>query len=430
MNTSDVKCSLVGVKIASRCNINCTYCYMYNKGDETYIAKPKVMSEEIMDALFKKIRAHCIRHDIELFKFGLHGGEPMLAGKAFIRRFVQKARAVLSPEIRASFSIQTNGMLLTEEWCNLFAELNIGIGISLDGSQAANDKFRIDHKGRGTYHRVVKGLRVAQNSDALKQKRNSPTLLSVVNLSVDPLAEFEHFKNLGVKAVDFGLPDFTYDDPPPSIDPAIDPLKRRETPYGDWLIRLFDQWFDEGSQVNIRLFRGIINLILGKKVSYDQIGTEKLEVLVIETDGSIETLDVLRICGNGFTREGINVLTHNLDDALQSRLSSIYHFSKQKLCKQCNVCPVKEICGGGYIPHRYSRKNGFNNPSIYCADLLRLITHIQNRVLAEFPESVVAESGVEVLSFEKARGIIDERVRFADEPDYVSELEEFKVSMG
>ena len=421
------KCTLVGVKIASRCNINCTYCYMYNKGDLSFKSRPKVMSDETVDALMEKSRKHCLRHGVKRFTFVLHGGEPMLAGKEFFRKFVQKAKDVMLPEIEPVFSTQTNAILIDDDWCDLFAELGIEIGISIDGTKEANDQYRIDHKGNGTYDRVIAGLRKTQESQSLKDANIESGMLSVMNIETYPMEVYEHFKSLKVSSVDFGLPDNTYDDLPPG-KVKKDKMHDQATPYADWLITIFDKWFhEEKHELRIRFFEDIISLILGKKISYDQVGTGKLEVLVVETDGGIEALDVLRICGDGFTKAGLNVKNNDLDEALESSLASLYHNSKQKLCKQCTICPVREICGGGYIPHRYSLENGFNNPSLYCSDLLKMIIHIQNSVLSEIPKEVLEKHDISFLSFDLAKNLIDQNMETASEPAYLEELEEFKV---
>ena len=67
------------VKIASRCNLNCKYCYVYNMGDRTWVSRPAVMEPETIAAMLDKVSAHCIDHEVPHFEFILHGGEPLLA---------------------------------------------------------------------------------------------------------------------------------------------------------------------------------------------------------------------------------------------------------------------------------------------------------------------------------------------------------------
>ncbi len=395
MKKNSLKCSALVVKIASRCNLNCTYCYMYNMGDQSYLGQPKLMSEETVTNLLHRIKNHCDLHNIEKFWVIFHGGEPLLAGPDFIRNFVESANMVLA-DVEMRFAVQTNGILLTKEFCELFHELNITIGISLDGTPERNDKYRINHAGKGSYDEIVKGVEIAKNSP-LKDRLGT---LCVVDASSDPLATYNHFRELDIYNIDFLLPDSNYETPPP-LKPqnSID-----NTPYADWLITIFDQWYEDGrNRINVRIFDDIINLILGKDITSEVLGSSKNEVLVIETDSSIESVDVLKICGNGFTKDKANVLHDELDEALKTDLATKYNLSHKQLAPKCENCLVKDICGGGYLPHRYKQENQFDNPSIYCSDLMKLITHIQNKVLAQLPKELLEEAGVEMLTYEDAQ---------------------------
>jgi uncharacterized protein len=415
---NNLKCSSLVVKVASRCNLNCTYCYMYNMGDSTYKNQPKVMPDAVVDAMLEKTLLHCIRHGIREFAFVFHGGEPLLAGFEFYEKFVSKALDQLLPDVKPIFVIQTNATLLTEEWCKLLGRLQIQVGISLDGTPEDNDMFRIDHAGKGSYEKIIRGLKIAQQSPFLI---NEPGILSVLNVNADPIKTYEHLKGLRVKRVNFLFPDSTYDQPPPQS------FTKNETAYADWLIQLFDRWLDEpnGERINISLFEGIIMAILGIEASDEFMGSANNELLVIETNGGIEAVDVLRICGDGFTKRNANVLTHEFDDAMENDLAKLYNLSHKKLCKQCMACPVKDICGGGYLPHRYSHKSGFNNPSVYCHDLLKLITHIQNKVLEQMPDELLNTCDVDFLSFENAKEMMQESAHEYDEQDCADELLNF-----
>ncbi len=418
----NLKCVSAVVKIASRCNLNCTYCYMYNLGDETYKQQPKFMDRGVQQALFQKVKNHCLRHDIEQFQFILHGGEPMLAGKEFFRNFFDDAKAILEPDIKIVFSMQTNALLLSTEWCNLLSEYNVSIGISLDGTREANDRYRIDHAGRGSYDRIIKGLKITQEHEFYAGKRLG--LLSVLNIESDPIECYEHFKELKAPAISFLLPDNNFDLPPPL--PKSGPLADSETPYGDWLIQVFDRWIEDGKdKPGIGLFERIMGQIIGGQINSDSLGGRRNEILVIETNGGIESVDVLKICGNGFTKNSANVLSHELDDALQTDLAKLYHLSHEWISAQCRSCPVQHLCGGGYIPHRYSSERGFDNPSVYCKDLLKLITHIQNAVLGLLPAEVLEDTGVTLLTYEDAQQIMQEEMALAEEPDYTEALQRF-----
>ena len=138
------------MKVASRCNLNCRYCYMYNLGDSSYQRQPAVMSDAVVTASMERIRKHCLRHGVIQVGFVLHGGEPMLAGRDFFRRFVAEGERILGPEITPHFVMQTNGTLIDRDWLDLLSELQICFGVSLDGPAKVNDANRVNHAGRGS----------------------------------------------------------------------------------------------------------------------------------------------------------------------------------------------------------------------------------------------------------------------------------------
>lgn len=378
-------CSALVMKIASRCNINCTYCYMYNFDDKTYLQQPRFMSPETVNMLLLRVKEHCQQHSLERFFFIFHGGEPLLAKKEFFIDFIETAGKILNGVVKMYFSLQTNGILLDDEWCRLFIKYNIRVGISLDGPQEIHDKHRLDHSGKGTFDRVLKGLNVLK-TNGLDQVSK---LLCVINVNADPIAMYDFFKSTGIRTVDFLFPDLNYE------HVSKKHHQSQLTAHADWLISIFDRWIEDAkgvSPLQIRKFSNAISLILGKPTSSDEMGQENNSVLVIETDGGIETLDSLKICGEGFTKANLNIRTNSLDDALDSPLARLYHDSHTNLCDQCNNCYVKEVCGGGNIAHRYRHSNGFNNPSIYCRDLEKLYTHVRDTVFEMLSKYELLES--------------------------------------
>ncbi|QTE21988.1 radical SAM protein [Polaribacter cellanae] len=391
-----LKCKTVIIKVASRCNLNCTYCYMYNMGDGTYRNQPKTMSYEIVNDLLNRIQEHCHAHDLHEFMFIFHGGEPLLVKKEFYQYFITKAKQKFKNEgVHLRFVIQTNGVLIDESWCNLFNELNISVGISIDGTKDDNDIYRIDHSGKGAYDKILKGLKIAQKNVA-----NGIGTLSVVNIDADPIKTYEHLKSLDVTSIDFLLPDSNYHSLPPLPKNKCKGEKYEEY-YADWLIKVFDQWFhDKKNRPLIRMFRYILHMLFGGRASLDSLGLENNEALVIETDGSIEALDVLKICGDGFTKDNAHVKTHSFDQALSSDLAKLYNLAHNNLCDQCLACELVSVCGGGNLPHRYSSESGFNNPSVYCKTLAKLIIHIQNELFNSLPPDLINSSGIQKMDYD------------------------------
>jgi uncharacterized protein len=359
------------VKVASRCNLNCSYCYVYNKGDDSWQGQPALMTREIALQAIDLVAAHCRNHNLHRFNFIFHGGEPLLAGADFLAFFVDEARMRLAPDISAGFSIQTNGVLLTRAWARRLRELGVTVGISMDSTVASHDRWRVDHKGLGSYARARAGF-LAATAEGL-----NPGLLSVIDVAESPHAVFDHLSELRPRVVDFLLPQATWDEPPVRTSP---------TPYADWLLAIFQRWTAMPElPFRIRLFEQIVRAVLGFRSNYDALGQGVNATIVIETDGGLETVDVLRVCENGITRRGLAVTRDTIDAALADPLAQQYYHSAERLCATCQKCAARAICAGGYLPHRYSRANGFNNPSVYCADLMMLIATVQDWVVGQLP---------------------------------------------
>lgn len=402
------------VKIAGRCNINCSYCYMYNHADKSYLIQPKFMSAETIVALKHRIKNHCAKHNIDQFAIVLHGGEPLLMKKNNLEFFLDTIGSLEKDGIRIIFAMQTNGMLITEEYCELFNRYHVGIGVSLDGTKDFNDKFRVDKKGNGTYDKVIKGVEIAK-----KNLNYGVGCLSVINTKIPAIKLYELYRELGFTTINLLLLDENHD--------SKKNVKKFEN--ANWLIELFDYWFDleQDKQIQILKFQNFISYFLGDdRSTSESSGTGYNKLAVIETNGDIESLDVLKICGESFTKQKFNVENNEFDDIFQSELIDVYYNSKQMLCKKCLACPVKEICGGGYLPHRYSSENGFNNPSVYCDDLLMLLTHMQNKMIDSLPDNLIKETQIEKLSYDNAVKIIADNISSMKEPAYAERLESFK----
>ncbi len=406
------------IKVASRCNLNCSYCYVYNLGDTTYLSQPKLMSDKDVKTLIKRVSDHCQEKNIKTFQFIFHGGEPMLQKKEFYIHFVNYANEVLSKDnIECIYTIQTNGLLISEDWCKLFNQLKIQVGVSLDGYKEINDKYRVDHKGKGSYDRVIAGLKIAQNN--LDKK---PGVLSVIDIESDPIRFYENIKGINVDFFDLLWPHANHDKPPKDYLEI-----KKETPYADWLIKIFDIWFAEKhkDKKTITLFDTFINLIIGNKLSGNEdFGREDNGLLVIETNGDIEVVGALKLCGNGFTKNDSNINKNSFSEALETKLANVYYKSHKLLNKKCLNCPLLEICGGGHIHTRYKKDKGFDNPSIYCNDYIKLITHIQNTIYDSLPEKY--KEGSDKITFQEVIDYLDNlELNKIEAPVYTDALTSF-----
>jgi uncharacterized protein len=372
MNSNQAIIKGLVLKVASRCNLNCEYCYMYNLGDNTYKLQPKVMSAKIVDALLDKVRTYLTKSGSKTFRFIFHGGEPLLVNYNFYQNFVDKVKKILPTYIKIDYTIQTNGVLLTEEWCKVLGRLGIRIGISLDGFSEEENRLRRNLQNKSSLDDTLQGLRNAQVSKYLKYE---PGLLIVINLKNNPTQSYIDCKRLNIKHINYALPHGNYNNFPNDFD-------IEQTKYADWLIKLFDIWFSDRNRdkPQITLFNQILNLILGGGGVYDNFGTGQNIYLIVETNGDIEPQDSLKACGDGFTKTSFNIQTHQIKESFQNPLIKLCTENRKKLCIKCQQCDIVNICGGGFLAHRFDQVNYFNNPSIYCKDLEKLIRHISMRI--------------------------------------------------
>lgn len=362
--------NLFVLKVVSRCNLNCSYCYVYNKGDSTWQQRSAVMSEKTFDTSLQRIRRHCQFTGQKTVTLLFHGGEPCLLGAKRFDLWCEKAHRTLEDVAEVHFMMQSNGTLFNEAWAKVLQKHRVKVGISMDGPKEMHDAWRVDHKGKGSYDTVARGMSI------LRDAQIPFGILSVIPLGANPLEIHQHFLSLHAESISYILPDYTHD--------TIGPVRERygATPCADFLIPVFDDWwFNSTIDVRIGNFWNIARLILGGDSQIDSLGNRPLRFVFVETNGEIEGLDVLRICEEGLSATGLNVKESDFLDLTQtSTLHSRAIFDGMPLPDACHLCPERDTCGGGYLPHRYSHERGFNNPSIWCADLLKLFAHVRQRM--------------------------------------------------
>lgn len=372
------------VKVASRCNLNCSYCYMYNLTDSTWRGQPGVMRPEVTEAFARQMAAHAISHNAPIVHVILHGGEPLLMGKARLADWVATVRRLTAGKVHVVFSVQSNGVLVDRGWITLLSDLNIRIGISVDGPKDLHDAHRRDHKNRGSYDRVLKAIRLLR-SDATGRGIFS-SVLAVVDTDLPPKTLFEFWQELDVPGFDLSLPHANHTHPPP----------KGRLSYGDWMIEFFDLWFEQNRHDRgVRYFENMIRCLFGYPVSTDNIGGRPVGVVVVETDGGIEPTDAFKCCEDGLTKAGFNVLTNAFSEVQGLAMIAALQSGAESLCSTCQGCEVLGVCGGGYMPHRYRKGFGFEQPSIYCEDLKKLIRHIRARCLEALPVDMIDQLTVE-----------------------------------
>ncbi|MGP8299153.1 FxsB family cyclophane-forming radical SAM/SPASM peptide maturase [Streptomyces inhibens] len=361
------------LKVHSRCNLACTYCYIYAGPDHSWRRRPQTVPAATIRQTALRIAEHARTHRLRAVRIDLHGGEPLLTGPGPLLEQAAAIRAALPADCHADFCVQTNGTLLTPQMIEVLGLAGFRLGLSLDGGIAGLNRRRIDHAGRPSWPAVSRAV------DLLSGRPDIfAGILCTIDITTDPAEVYRSLRALDPPMLDFLLPHANWSSPPPT---PLGPAGR--TPYGDWLCTVFDLWWDAGPGPRVRVFTEILGLLLGRPSSSEAVGLSPVVALVVDTDGAIEQVDSLKSTYEGAAATGLDVFHHTFDEALAHPGMAVRQRGRDGLGAQCRNCALVEVCGGGNYAHRYrADTGGFANPSVYCADLERLIRHIADRLNA------------------------------------------------
>ncbi|MEV7912900.1 FxsB family cyclophane-forming radical SAM/SPASM peptide maturase [Streptomyces griseus] len=365
------------IKVHSRCNLACSYCYVYRSPDQSWRERPPRVAHETMIRTAERIGEHARTHGLNRIRVELHGGEPLLAGPEPLLDQVRAVRLAVPADCEVAPTVQTNGTLLTGPVLDRLDTEGVRVGLSLDGGNALLNRRRVGHGGRSSWPAVARAA-------ALLARRGAQYagILSTIDLDSEPSEVYSSLLELGPPGLDFLLPHANWGAPPAGR--AADPPGRHRpspAPYGQWLAEVFDLWWQsDGVQVEVRLFTEILALLLGWASAAEAVGLSPMVAVVVDTDGAIEQVDSLKSAYAGAPETGLDVFSNSFDEALHHPGIAARQLGEEGLAPECRVCPVLQVCGGGNYAHRYAPASGFLHPSVYCADLEHLIRHIARRL--------------------------------------------------
>ncbi|WP_405596287.1 radical SAM/SPASM protein FxsB, inactivated metallohydrolase extension form [Streptomyces sp. NBC_01410] len=372
------------LKVHSRCDLACDHCYIYEHADQSWRTRPKAISDEAISWTALRLAEHAKSHALPSVSVILHGGEPLLAGPARLRRVCEELTRALDPVAGLDLRIHTNGLQLSRSYLDLFSEFNVRVGISLDGDKAANDRHRRFADGRTSHPLVLRAV------DLLRQDRYRHLylgLLCTIDVANDPIAVYDALTELEPPRIDFLLPHGTWDDPPARPDGS-------PTAYADWILAIFDRWNQQGRNVPVRLFESVLSTLSGGPSLTESLGLAPTDLVVVETDGTLEQVDSLKSAYEGAAATGFDVFTHPFDAVAAHPGVRARQLGLAGVSATCRQCPVVRSCGGGLYTHRYSSRNDFDNTSVYCTDLEALIRGIEQRTAASTVSLAVTDPGV------------------------------------
>jgi uncharacterized protein len=321
------------------------------------------MSPETVRVAADRIAAHAQAHRLADVYVVVHGGEPLLMGPRPLASALTELRDRIGRVATLHLRLQSNGVLLTEQLCEILRDHDVHIGISLDGDRQANDRHRLFANGASSYDKTLDALRLLRRPEF---RAIYAGILCTVDVDNDPIAVYETLVAQEPPRIDFLLPHANWDRPPRQPDGD-------RSPYGTWLSTIFRRWVADGRTVPIRLFDSLQSAGIGGPSTTETVGLDPADLAVIETDGEWEQADSIKTAFDGAPTTGLNIFDHSVDEVVQHPAIAQRQRPLEGLCPTCRACPVVTQCGGGLFAHRYRSTNGFDNPSVYCGDLIALI---------------------------------------------------------
>ncbi|MBP2145562.1 uncharacterized protein J2129_001016 [Methanofollis sp. W23] len=211
------------------CNLACRYCFFLEK-EKLYPGSNFRMSDALLEEF---LRQYIEAQQVAQVTVAWQGGEPTLMGLDFFRRSVELAEHYKKPGMQVSYTIQTNGTLLDDEWCTFFREHDFLVGISIDGPKEVHDAYRVDRRAQGTFDRVMTGLRCLQEHGV---EYNILCTVHTAN-STRPLDTYRFFRDeAGAQYLQF-IPIVEREDRTAVTDRSVDPVQ-----WGRFLCTVFDEW--------------------------------------------------------------------------------------------------------------------------------------------------------------------------------------------
>lgn len=384
-NIETIPFSVIAKPVGSRCNMNCAYCYYLDKGKYSQHVKQSRMNFSLLEKL--------IRQTIEanpgpVVSFTWHGGEPTLAGIEFFQRVVEIEKKYLPKGWEVWNNLQTNGLLLNDEWCKFLRNNHFDVGISIDGNRLTHDKNRKDKGGNTTYNRVKKSIQ------RLLTYGIQPDLLcTVTSVSLDdPLDIYRALRALDTGWIQF-IPVIV-----PMPNGGIDPISISPKGYGQFLCTVFDEWIcHDLGLVDVQLFAETAKVWAGGTAGVCHMAPTCGQVIVVEEDGSIYSCD--HFVDNEH-RLG-NLLSNRIDKTVNSiQQQNFGNSKKNSLTQECLACPWLSCCNGGCPKDRFGMSSDGENGQYYlCQGLKDFFSHADAPLHAAMSLSREGKSTQEIMSF-------------------------------
>lgn len=318
---------------SSNCNLRCHYCFYLSEAGQRKTASYGLMSAETLTAIVQK----GLDFAEDSCTFAFQGGEPTLAGLPFYRKLIELEQKYNKRRVTIGHAIQTNGLLLNQEWVRFFSEQHFLVGLSLDGDSETHNLNRVGPDGSGSFNRVLKAARLLQHWQV------DFNILTVVTSHSARRARriYDFYKKNGFRYLQFI----------PCLDPLFEPPGKR--PYSltspeleRFLKELFDRWYSDyqrGDYVSVRYFDNLVQMLLGFPPEACSMKGVCSANCVLEADGSVYPCDFYMLDA---WRLG-NIRADGLAEMLGGRTAQAFVAASGLPVPGCSDCQWQSLCRGG-----------------------------------------------------------------------------------
>lgn len=339
--------------IGSVCNLACEYCYYLEKGKFYPDAKSNILTDDLLE---KFVQEYMECQTMQEVLFTWHGGEPLMRPISFYKRALELQRKYARGR-RIDNCIQTNGTLLTDEWCRFLKENHFLVGISIDGPQEFHDEYRRNRQGLPSFYKVMKGIELLKKYDV------EYNAMAVVNdYNVDYPLEFYHFfKEIDCHYIQFSPiverlsshTDGTRLTSPEQQNEEIRlaPFSVDPEKWGDFLCTLFDEWVQKDvGNFYIQLFDATLANWFGVQPGVCSLAKTCGHAGVMEFNGDVYACDHFVFPPYKLG----NIRTKTLTEMMYSPEQLQFGADKQKkLPRQCRECEFLFACNGECPKNRF-----------------------------------------------------------------------------
>jgi uncharacterized protein len=362
------------------CNLECSYCYYLETAH--YYTSPHQF--RMSDALLETyISQYIAASPGPVVLFVWHGGEPILAGLDFYRRAVELQKRYLPQGWTCWNNLQTNGILLNDEWCSFLADAHFDVGLSIDGTRWLHNVNRKDSQGRGTYERVVASIK------RLQAHGIQPDLLCVVTSAVakEPISVYRTLRDFNTGWIQF-IPMVRCT---PNGQITSDSVTGEA--YGSFLCSVFDEWVHHDlGKLNVQFFAEMLLVWSGGTTNVCWMAPTCGRVLIVEHDGGVYSCDHFVTPEHRIGDMETSSLNELVDAPIQRRFGDD---KRDHLHTQCYSCSWLMVCNGGCPKNRFAlAEDGEPGINYLCSGLRKFFAH------AEKPLRKITERMRQGLSYE------------------------------